>query len=222
MQQQQHLDAKPGMADILDLLVAQDGTGSHDYVVSGALLAPPHEGRNLADAVHYLGVLHGRYPGVVDHAATKTADGAARGWMLTAADAFAGERAYLARLAVAIGPVPGTPGQVQCESALAAQRHALDMLAQSDRKGCAIGAAIALCLDWLTVRAVLDMAAERVNLVPPACTLPDVRRTAALANALSGTAGAERAMHFGAEQILTQHRGLWDLLRSRAEARGDS
>lgn len=221
MQQQPHLNDKPGMADILDLLVAKDGTGAHGYVTSGTLIAPPDARRNLADAVHYLGVLHGRHPGVVDHAATKTADGAARTWLLTAADAFAGERAYLARLAVAIGPVPSTPGQVQCEAAVAAQRHALDMLAQSDRKGCAIGAAIALSLDWLTVRAVLDMAAERVDLVPPACTLPDVRRTADLANALAENAGAERAMHFGAEQILSQHRGLWDLLQTRAEARND-
>ena len=221
MQQQPHLIAKPSMAEILDQLVADDGTGAHGYVTSGRLVAPPHARRNLADAVHYLGVLHGRYPGVVDHAATKTADGAARSWLLTAADAFAGERAYLARLAVAIGPVPSTPGQVQCEAAVAAQRHALDMLAQSDRKGCAIGAAIALSLDWLTVRAVLDMAADRVDLVPPACTLPDVRRTADLANALSRYHGSERAMHFGAQQLFVQHRGLWDLLEARHIARGD-
>ena len=29
-----------------------------------------------------------------------------------------------------------------------------------------------------------------------------------------------RALTFGAEQLLTQHRGLWQLLESRAAARG--
>lgn len=210
------------MAEMLDTLVAKEGTGSHGYIVSGKLLAPPFAQRNLADAVHYLGVLHGRFPGVIDHAASKTADREARQWLLIAADAFASERAYLARLTVAIGPVPSTLGQVQCEAAVSAQRHALDMLAQSDRKGCAIGAAIALSLDWFTVRAVLNSAADRVDIVPPTCTLPDVRRTADLANSLARTDAIERAMNFGAQQILTQHRGLWDLLETRTEARGHS
>jgi hypothetical protein len=30
---------------------------------------------------------------------------------------------------------------------------------------------------------------------------------------------AERAMQFGAQQLLLQHRGLWDLLEARRDAR---
>jgi len=33
--------------------------------------------------------------------------------------------------------------------------------------------------------------------------------------------GIERAMAFGAQQILHQHRGLWDVLEARRLARAD-
>ena len=54
--------------------------------------------------------VHGRFPGVIDHAATRSADNGARQWLLQACEAFADERAYLARLSVALGPVPSTSG----------------------------------------------------------------------------------------------------------------
>src|SRR3546814_7597086 len=91
--------------------------------------------RNLADAVHFLCLLHGRHPGVIDNAARKAVDPASRRWMDDAADAFALERAFLSKIASAVGPVPSTQGQAQCEAAVAAQRKALDLLAESeDRK----------------------------------------------------------------------------------------
>jgi hypothetical protein len=31
----------------------------------------------------------------------------------------------------------------------------------------------------------------------------------------------ERAISFGAQQLFSQHRGLWDLLEARCVARGD-
>ena len=61
----------------------------------------------------------------------------ARAWLATATHAFAGERAYLARLAVAAGPVPSTPGAGDSDAAVLGQRHAIEMLAQSERNGCA-------------------------------------------------------------------------------------
>jgi len=38
---------------------------------------------------------------------------------------------------------------------------------------------------------------------------------------LAGIAPAARALAFGGEQLLLQHRALFDLLEARAEARGD-
>ncbi len=219
MQQQPNHESKRSMAETLDALVASDGTGSHSYILSGRLLNDRQVQRNLADVAHYLCVLHGRHPGVMDHAALKITDTPARQWLTEAADAFVQERSYLAKLAVAAGPIPSTVGQAQFEAAIAAQRHALETLAQSERNGCALAAAIALSLDWLTMRAILDSAADRLDLIPPPCLLPDVRKTAELVNSFAQTEAIERAMTFGAQQVLSQHRGLWDILSAREEAR---
>lgn len=210
------------IARVLEALVAADGTASHSYanraavgISRDALLSMA----DLADAAHYLCLLHGRHPGVIDHAANRSADDAAREWLIVAGDAFAAERAYLTQIAVAVGPAPSTAGQADCETAVSQQRHALDMLAQSDRRGCAMGAALALALDWRAVRHVLDMAAIRAGIEPHRCSLPDRASTLGVARAIGGDEAVDRAIQFGARQLLNQHRGLWDLLAARAEVR---
>jgi hypothetical protein len=210
------------VAELLDALVASEGTGAHPHVKGGALSNSPDAMRNLADAVHFLCLLHGRHPGVIDGAARKAVDGTARRWLDEAAQAFAQERAFLSKIAAAVGPVPSTPGQDQCEAAVAAQCKALDMLAESDRNGCALGAAIALTLDWRTIRVLLDISAQRLDMTPPRCTLPDLPGTARLAAAVADGPATERAMSFGAQQLIAQHSGLWDLLSARAAARAHS
>ncbi len=210
------------IARILEALVAADGTAAHSYanraavgLSRDALLSMA----DLADAAHYLCLLHGRHPGVIDHAANRSADNDAREWLIAAGDAFAAERAYLTQIAVAVGPAPSTAGQADCETTVSQQRHALDMLAQSDRRGCAMGAAFALVLDWRAVRHVLDMAAIRAGLEPHRCALPDRASTLDVARAIGGGEAVDRAIQFGARQLLNQHRGLWDLLAARAEVR---
>lgn len=208
-----------GVADMLQTLVDTDGSGTHSYVRSPDLLSGRFATRNLADAAHYLCVLHGRHPGVIDLAATRTVHGAARAWLIEAADGFSRERSYLTRLTVAAGPLPSTPGQAECEAAVMGQRHALEMLAQSDRVGCALGAAIALIIDWKAIRHVLDSAAERLGIPIQPAKLPDERETRTLAMTVAETAAVERALGFGAQQVLAQHRGLWDVLEARQTAR---
>ncbi|MCP1470712.1 hypothetical protein J3E64_002405 [Sphingobium sp. OAS761] len=213
------------IARILEALVAADGSAAHAYanrartaLTRDSLLSLP----DLADAANYLCLLHGRHPGVIDHAATRSADNAAREWLIEAADAFASERAYLTQVTVAAGPAPSTAGQADCETIVNQQRHALDMLAQSDRRGCAMGAAMALVLDWRAIRHVLDMAAIRTGIEPHACTLPDRASTLDVARAIGGDDHVDRAIQFGARQLLNQHRGLWDLLAARADVRAKS
>lgn len=208
-----------GAAEMLDALVASDGTGAHPHVRAGALSSGPDAMRNLADAVHFLCLLHGRYPGVIDNAARKAVDPASRQWMDEAAAAFTQERAFLSKIASAVGPVPSTQGQAQCEAAVAVQRKAIDMLSESDRHGCAVGAAIALTLDWRTIRVLLDISAHRLDMTPPACALPDLRDTARLAGTVADSPAVERAMLFGAQQLIAQHSGLWDLMAARAASR---
>jgi hypothetical protein len=213
--------AQPSSQALVAALVAAEGSGVHRYMSSHDLLAGKHSARNLADAVHFLCILHGRHPGVADHAANHTANDEARVWLIDSVDAFIRERTFLTRLVVAVGPLPSTPGQSESESAVHGQRHALDMLAQSDRNGCALGATMALALDWPAIRSVMEAAAKRFSVDMPASIVPTTDATVELANSVSVSPAFERAISFGAQQILAQHRGLWDLLDARQIARGE-
>lgn len=215
-------DPRTGIADMLAALVSGEGTGGHAYPPAGALTRDSCATRNLADAVHYLGVLHGRQPDLIDNAALRHPATPVGAFLTRAADGFAAERGYLARLSVAAGPLPSTPGQADCENTVLSQAHALSMLARSDRIGTALGAAAALLLDWRRVRMVLDVAAERLGLDTPPCRLPGAGETLdAVSVAVTGP-GMERAVAFGAQQLLLQQSGLWDLLAARASARGEA
>lgn len=210
--------ARPGVADMVGSLLADDGGKAHPYFASSIFSRGREAARDLADAVHLLSSLHGSRPGVIDLAREKPAGADARAWLDAAAEGFAAERAYLMRVVVAAGPLPSTPGHAGCEAAVTGQRHALEMLAGSDRNGCALGAAAALVLDWRAIRSVIDAAAQRfgVALIPPA--LPSARQALSVLSTAESPA-IERAMLFGAQQLLVQHRGLWDLLEARSGAR---
>ncbi len=204
---------------MLILLCAAEGSASHPYTHSVELNASPIASRNLADALHLFAYLHDGHHGLVDRAAERNVIGAADAWFAQAVRGFAAERAYLAQLIVAAGPAPSTPGDAATSAAVLAQRHALDTMAQSDRHGCALGAAAGLVLDWQPIRAVLDLAAERMQLAPAPFRLPGEADTAALLDTLPDQPRLERTLAFGARQLLIQHRGLWDLLETRAGAR---
>lgn len=207
------------ISERLDHAVAFEGTGAHPHIYGGQLTSGPDAMRNLADAVHFLCTLHGRFPAILDHASRVGAEPSALRWLNDAAKAFAIERQFLAQMTVALGPIPSTAGQARSETAVAAQCRVLDMLSQSERRGCALGAAITLTLEWRTIRVLLDLAAEKLDVAIPDCHLPDLRLTARTADTAASNPAIERAMFFGAEQLLSQHRSLWDLLAARAASR---
>jgi hypothetical protein len=200
-------------------LVANDGSASHRHLGSDAMFKGPEAARTAADAIHHFALLHARHPGVVDHAVERTADPQARPVIAEMASAFAVERAALAKLVVAVGPLPSTPGHADAESAVLAQHHAIDMLARSDRNGCATGAALALIVDWAAVRPLMEDVAGRLGLEIEASQLSGSDALLAALDPVEFGMAAERAMMFGAQQIVAQHRGLWDLLEARAIAR---
>lgn len=208
-----------GRGRLIDTLMARAasvGSAGHPYLDSHELLESPDTHRNLADAVHHLCNLHGRVPGVID-LAVERAPVETTAWLISAAANFTSERALITQIVVAAPPVPSTPGQAECETTILAQRHALEMLARSERMGCSIGSAVALLLDWHAIRGILEVAAERfdVELVPH--MLPDMW---AIGEFISGLPPSmERAVLFGAEQLFLQQRGLWDLLEAREQAR---
>lgn len=201
--------------------VAGSGSAGHPHCAALSGGTTEHSARDLADAVHLLCALYGRFPGPADLALACCPPGPVRDWLREAADSFERERIYIVRLTAAVGPTPSTPGAAQTEAAILAQRHAIETLAQSERSGCALGAVTALATDWPSVRALLDRAANRCGVECPPCTVPDAGSIAEVL-AIGATApAAERALVFGAEQLLLQHRALFDLLEARAEARGD-
>jgi hypothetical protein len=206
----------------IDALVTQEGTAAHSYVASRKLVDGRHATRNLADAVHFFTILHGRHPGLVDHASSRAVEADERAWLATATEAFGRERAYLTTLSSSAGPLPSTAGQQQCEATVLAQSHAVAMLGKSERVGCALGAALVMALDWRAIRSVLDAAAARLDVRSRPASLPDLHETMALIGARQGNASVERAMLFGAQQMLAQHRGLWDLLATRESVRSAS
>ena len=201
--------------------VAGEGCARHPHLNALLESSGPHASRDLADAVHLLCSLHGRYPGLVEIALQRCTDEQTRTWLDRAAEAFERERLYLVRLTSAVGPLPSTPGAAETEASLVAARHALETLATSERKGCALGAATALVGDWWPIRRLLDRASTRVGLECPAPSLPDETSVIEVIARASDTPASERALSFGGEQILLQHRALFDLLEARAAARGD-
>ena len=201
--------------------VAGQGSARHNYLTALLEASGRHSGRDLADAVHLLCSLHGRYPGLIELALQRCPKGPAQDWLSRASDAFERERLYVVRLTSAVGPMPSTPGAAETEAGLVAARHALETLAMSEREGCALGAATALVGDWWPIRRLLDRAATRVGVESPAPSLPDEASIVAVIEEGAETPASARALAFGGEQLLLQHRALLDLLEARAEARSD-
>jgi hypothetical protein len=172
----------------------------------------------LADIAHFLHVSHGRFPGVIDHAASKIVDQQAREWLNEATAGFAAERGFLNQLTVAAGPIRRHVDQDKIEALLATQHRSFEMLATSDRKGCPAGTVIAFVLDWRATRPLLERAAIMLTMEPPSCALPQHRETIGLADALSGQPASDRAMAFGSHQLLAQQKGLWHLIAARHHA----
>ena len=208
-----------GIADLLSALVIADGSARHRFILDLTASTGGEAARSLADAVHHLSTLYGRHPGVADLLAERGMHPEISDWIAAAVNGFADERSYLTRVVVAAGPIPSTPGQAESEAATLGQRHAIEMLARSDRNGCALGATLALALDWPAIRGLIDITARRFGIEPPVLQVPANDATLLAAVTAATSIGTERAIAFGAQQILVQHRGLWDLLEARRVAR---
>ena len=207
------------VAEIQLARVAGEGCARHPYLNSLLEASGRHSGRDGADAIHLLCNLHGRYPGLIEVALQRCPKGPVQDWLARASESFERERLYL--VTSAVGPLPSTPGAAETEASLMAARHALETLAMSERNGCALGAATALVGDWWPIRRLLDRAATRVGVEPPAPSLPDEASVVTVIDRGAETPASSRALAFGGEQLLLQHRALLDLLEARAEARGE-
>jgi hypothetical protein len=202
--------AVPNVDGAIAALVRSEGSAAEPWP---AALLTSVDSRDLTDSAHALCILYGGHPDPIAAASARSDDRALRRWLADAAAAFSIERQALAAVVAAAGPLPSTPKQAQSEATLAHQRHALETLARSDRAGCAIGAAVALVLDWRTVRRVVNRVAGRAGVDLATSQLPGEEPPAVIDPLL------ERARLFGARQLLAQQRGVWQLLEARAAAR---
>ncbi|MEO7655358.1 MAG: hypothetical protein ABIS23_06725 [Sphingomicrobium sp.] len=209
------------VAEALVARVATVGCEADPYLGSLGQEGSPNLGLDLADAVHMLCSLHGHYPGLIAIAETRSEDAFVRSWLAVAGEAFERERALLLRLTAAVGPIPSTPGAAESESSLAAARHALETLAHSERSGCAVGAACALVADWQPIRRMLNRAAWRSGIDTSVPDLPDTASLQEIITYVAAVPAAARALGFGSEQLLLQHRAVFSLLEARSESRRD-
>src|SRR5438270_12578168 len=77
--------------------VAGEGCARHPHLSALLEASGPQSARDLADAVHLLCSLHGRYPGLIEIALQRCPKGEARSSLARAIDAFARERLYVVR-----------------------------------------------------------------------------------------------------------------------------
>ncbi|HJO67638.1 MAG TPA: hypothetical protein QF469_20140 [Sphingomonas sanguinis] len=208
------LDIQSDRRGDIRAIMARLGSAGHPHVQS--LLLPHVLLHDLTDAVHAVCAVHGNHPCMIDYAMARGIELDTLPWLIGSSNAFSNERAFLAHLTSAAGPLPSTPGQAQTDAALTQLRQTLEMLANSDRRGCATGAVSALILDWRSIRQILSQAAMRFGVSTPPITLPEPLLDCEDDESAIGLA---RARGFGATQLLGQHRGLWDLLEARASAR---
>lgn len=172
-------------------------------------------GALIADIAHFINISHGRHPGIIDHAANKIVDDGARKWLVEAIDGFVTERRFLNALTVAAGPIRRHVGQDKVTALIAGQSKNFEMLATSDRRGCPAGSALAFVVDWQQTRPLLDRIALHIGMEPQLIALPPAPVCAALASELARDDAYIRAMGFGAQQMLAQQRGLWQLIAAR-------
>src|ERR1044071_6229431 len=75
--------------------VAGDGCARHPHLNALLESSGPHSGRDLADAIHLLCSIHGRYPGLIQIALERCSSPELASWLERASDAFERERLYL-------------------------------------------------------------------------------------------------------------------------------
>ncbi|MGL5840174.1 MAG: DUF6975 family protein [Sphingorhabdus sp.] len=210
-----HIESNSSLAIAGPLLAFLERSHSVEPLRSVVKLSRP---ALKADIAHFLNICFGRHPGIIDHAANKIVDQAAREWLLQAINGFAVERIFLNRLTIAAGPIHRQLGQERVTALLEAQSRSVEMLATSDRVGCPAGSAIAFVMDWQAIRPLLDHVALALEIEIPSCVLPDRQQCFQLACDLGFKLSTQRAMAFGSDQMLAQQRGLWQLIAARHQA----
>ncbi|MGB7405349.1 MAG: hypothetical protein WA906_06650 [Pacificimonas sp.] len=176
----------------------------------------------VADAVHFLTILHAELPSLIDVVGARDAE--LEGRLEPAANAFNEDRRWLADLAIATGPHTDLADLTTAETTVRAIRDSMLTLGESTRDGCAEGGLLTFLIDWPTLRAALDgggtLAFSHQWPSPPTGwpdTLSgDVADSLEVHFAAPATA---RALGFGAQQVSMMHAQMFELVAARAAVR---
>ena len=117
------IDTQPDRRGDIRAILARLSSAGHPHVQ--ALLLPHALLHDLTDAVHAVCTVHGNHPSMIDYAMARGIQIDTLPWLIESSTAFAQERAFLANLTSAAGPLPSTPGQAQTDAALTQLRHTL-------------------------------------------------------------------------------------------------
>lgn len=215
-------EAADGGAFADDVCVALRNCGGaanpHLHAVArGTLERPLHA---LADCAHFMSILHGQVPSLFELAGSHDLAGTTN-WLRSAATAFNEDRRWLARLSVVTGGSIDLHGLTMAEQLVRDQRDALLTLAKSSRAGCALGAAVALVIDWEGLRSKLPQGAQALGFECrglQADHWPVEGARDVLINA-GDDRSLRRAITFGATQLASLHGQLFQLLEARHAAR---
>ena len=196
------------------------GTANNSHIrgLAAGSVAKPLQA--LADAAHFLTILHGQVPSLFELAG-RHEEMATASWLREAVAAFDDDRRWLTRLSVLTGGSLDLSGLTAAEQVVRDLRDAMLTLAKSSRAGCALGAAVTLVLDWHVLRDALPAAAQHLGFECRDLQADDWPLGGA------GTALAEvgddpkirRAAAFGAMQLVSMHRQLFDLFEARHAVR---
>ncbi|OWV33859.1 hypothetical protein B5C34_10560 [Pacificimonas flava] len=174
--------------------------------------------RYVAELSHFLGLLHGETPSVLDIVAASAPQLSRR--LEAACAQLSADRRWLAQLSVKTGHLVELSGLSESEFAVRNLRTAMMTLAQSQRQGCGLGVALGVLSDWPKLRAALDLAgtlAFSAGWPSPETGWPQGARHTLL-DEVEGAFAAlptARAVSFGAGQWLQVHAQLLRLVDAR-------
>lgn len=172
----------------------------------------------LIDAVRHIAFIHGRFPGLFEEAQRNSPPSAEySGWLRAMAADFSRERLMLAKLLAHSPSSQAQPTSIAEQLSFEAFGRDLLALSRSERPGCALGAAIALALDWNSIRAVLDRASALFEYSAPPTSMPSDEEI--FEKLVNLDPALERALLFGANELLLRHERLWGILEARHWAR---
>lgn len=174
---------------------------------------------DVADLAHALTVTHGGLPNIFDLASLRSDAQSLRNHLVTCSNSFQDWRRFLSALTSKAGPAPSLTDDAAHMVSLVQTKQGIQLLGESERKGCAIGAAFAMLNDWQIVLPESFKFAARLDIVEGIALPPRTSAIIEEMECLEPSAAELRAMSFGADQFYQLNDAFFRHLEARRKAR---